>query len=349
VDCGGSGCHTARDKMALRRVVTPIVRAPATATVKGTATAAGPAARPGTAAGAPGTAPSVPFNHATVAGQACLNCHNGTAATGKPAGHLATSNNCQSCHTTLAWLPVKTVDHSQVTGTCASCHNGVTAVGKPSKHLATSAGCNSCHTTNAWVPARFDHAAVAPHTCNTCHNGVQAIGMPRSHIPTTQSCDTCHGTLAWTPALIDHSSFVGNCARCHNNIAATGLPPNHFRTQLDCSSCHSYPDWSVIRFHHTAATYPGDHRAALTCQSCHTTNAEQVPYAAPAYAGTCAGCHAKDYLAPKHPKITAGRLNYTVGELANCSGACHVYSDATLTTIVKSQPGPRHRVTDGKL
>ncbi|HVH84913.1 MAG TPA: hypothetical protein VM713_11425, partial [Steroidobacteraceae bacterium] len=132
-----------------------------------------------------------------------------------------------------------------------------------------------------------------------------------------------------------------------NNLAATGLPPNHFVTHLDCSSCHSYPDWSVISFHHVlTAAYPGDHRVALTCNKCHTTNTEQVAYAAPAYAGTCAGCHAKNYLAAKHPKIAGGRVLYTVGELANCSGACHVYSDATLTTIVKSQPGPKHRVMD---
>ncbi|HWX95603.1 MAG TPA: hypothetical protein VNZ01_02040, partial [Solirubrobacteraceae bacterium] len=107
--------------------------------------------------------------------------------------------------------------------------------------------------------------------------------------------------------------------------------------------------WSVVRFHHTAsADYPSDHRVALTCQSCHTTNAEKVPYAAPAYAGTCGGCHAKDYVAPKHPKTVKGpgQLFYTVGELANCSGACHVYRDASLTTIATSQPGNHHRVTD---
>ena len=46
-----------------------------------------------------------------------------------------------------------------------------------------------------------------------------------------------------------------------------------------------------------------------------------------------------------HPK-TSGGLQYTAGELRNCSGACHVYSDATTGTIVKSLPGPYHRVMD---
>ncbi|HET7756314.1 MAG TPA: hypothetical protein VFK87_03575, partial [Steroidobacteraceae bacterium] len=66
----------------------------------------------------------------------------------------------------------------------------------------------------------------------------------------------------------------------------------------------------------------------------------------PAYAGSCAGCHAKDYVPAKHPKFKG--QSYTVGELANCTGACHVYSDATLTTVLRSQPGPQHRVVDAK-
>jgi hypothetical protein len=51
---------------------------------------------------------------------------------------------------------------------------------------------------------------------------------------------------------------------------------------------------------------------------------------------------------PKHPKTVKGpgQLFYSVAELANCSGACHVYRDASLTTIATSQPGPHHRVTD---
>jgi len=30
--------------------------------------------------------------------------------------------------------------------------------------------------------------------------------------------------------------------------------------------------------------------------------------------------------------------NYTASELANCSGACHVYSDTTQSTITRSLP-----------
>jgi hypothetical protein len=353
-DCGGSECHTARDKFMVRpRPRTPTPATSATPTTSNTAAAAtgsrplarltrGAAPLSGTTSTA---AADTPFTHASAAGAACVGCHNAASGSGKPASHIATTSNCQSCHTTLAWLPVTTVDHSQVIGSCVSCHNGVTATAKPSSHIATAAGCDSCHTTNGWLPARFDHGAVLPHTCNTCHNGVQAIGMSRAHIATSQQCDACHGTLAWMPALVNHSSFTGTCARCHNGSAATGLPPNHFVAHLDCSSCHSYPDWNVIGFHHTGGGYPGDHRVAVACTGCHSTGNEQVTYPAPAHAGTCAGCHARDYVATGHLKTVKGQL-YTVGELANCSGACHVYSDATSTTIARSQPGPHHRVVD---
>jgi hypothetical protein len=313
-DCGGSGCHSTRDKMALR-----------------------PGARP-----TPTTPPTTPKAGTTAARTGAT-----TAATTavKPPTHIASTNNCQSCHTTVAWLPVRIVDHSQVIGTCVSCHNGVTAPGKPSRHVATSAGCERCHTTNAWTPARFDHAAVTPHTCTTCHNAVQATGLPRTHIPTTQQCDVCHGTLAWKPAKVDHSAFVSGCAGCHNNVAAVGMTSGHMSTRIDCSTCHSYPDWAVLHFRHVSAAYPGDHRVALSCTSCHSSNTDSVPWRSPANAGSCAGCHAADFKPAAHPKTVKGQY-YTVNELANCSGACHVYSDSTQSTITRSLPGPYHRVSD---
>jgi hypothetical protein len=357
-DCGGSGCHNSRDKLALRPVVRPTTKAttpPASTSTSASKSASAVTARSGLTAPRPGTAAAPtgsgtaagtgPFNHATVGGTACVSCHNGSNATGKIPTHIAATNACQSCHTTITWLPVRIVDHTQVIGTCISCHNGQIAAGKPPTHVATSAGCESCHTTNAWTPARFDHAAVAAHTCATCHNGVQATGRPRTHIATTQSCDVCHGTLAWKPAKVDHSTFASGCAACHNNLSAVGLPAGHMSTRIDCGTCHSYPDWAVLRFRHVSAAYPGNHRVALSCTSCHSSNTDQMPWRSPANAGSCAGCHAADFKPAAHPKTVKGQ-SYTVNELANCSGACHVYSDSTQSTITRSLPGPYHRVSD---
>ena len=271
-DCGGSGCHTSRDKHA--------VRPPAVAKTASITTAA------------------------TVTGT-------------KPATHIATSNSCASCHTAVAWLPVSKVDHTQVIGACATCHNGTIAKGKASAHIATKAGCDSCHTTNAWTPARFDHATLAimrTQSCITCHNAVRAIGMPRNHIRTTMPCGSCHNTVAWAPVKLDHSILKAACASCHNNSSAVGVPTGHMVTKRDCATCHTYPDWSAIRFTHVSAAYPGAHRVALGCSACHTTDTDGIPYQSPANAGTCAGCHAKDFKPEAHPKIVKG-VNYTASEL----------------------------------
>jgi hypothetical protein len=356
-DCGGSGCHTSRDKLAIRPVAArsgTVVNSTANPTT-GAAAHAGVVAAPralepvsaaaGTGGPAATAAIATPFSHAIANGTACVSCHSAASGTGKPTAHLATGDACQSCHTTLAWLPVRTVDHTQVKGTCVSCHNGVIATGKPARHLLTNTACESCHTSNAWTPARFDHGAIVAHTCSSCHNSVRAIGLPRAHIPTTQPCDTCHGTLGWNPAKVDHAGFLSSCAVCHNNAGAAGLPPRHLSTRVDCSACHTYPDWDVLHFRHSGAAYPGAHRATLSCSSCHTSDTDQVPYSSPANAGTCAACHAKDFRPTSHPKLTK-TLSYTVTELANCSGACHVYTDSSQTSISKGLPGPYHRVSD---
>jgi hypothetical protein len=164
-------------------------------------------------------------------------------------------------------------------------------------------------------------------------------------VPTSAQCDTCHGTLAWKPAKLDHTALTASCASCHNNNVALGVSPTHMVMQRDCASCHSYPDWTLLRFTHASASYPGEHRAALACISCHTSNTDQIPWPSGANAGSCAGCHAAAFKPDLHPKTVTG-LKYTANELANCAGSCHVYSDATLGTITKSPPGPYHRVSD---
>jgi hypothetical protein len=332
-DCGNSGCHNARDKLAARRSVA--LSSTQKAGTTGTPTL-GTAAALGHAVG---------FDHRRVASATCVSCHGAGSGIGKPASHIATTDSCESCHTTLAWLPVTRVDHLQVRGACATCHNGTVASGKGSNHIVSGSDCETCHTSNAWTPARFDHASVAPHTCRTCHDGLHASGLPVNHVPTTAQCDTCHGTLSWKPAKLDHTTLTASCASCHNNSVALGVSPTHMVMTRDCATCHSYPDWSVLHFVHASAAYPGEHRAALVCTSCHTTNTDQIPWRSAAQAGSCAGCHASDFKPDLHPK-TLGGVKYTAAELRDCTGACHVYSDATLGTIAKPMPGPYHRVTD---
>ena len=150
---------------------------------------------------------------------------------------------------------------------------------------------------------------------------------------------------SWKPAKLDHSTLTVSCATCHNNAIALGVSVGHLGTVRDCATCHSYPDWSVVNFKHSSLAYPGEHKVTLACTTCHTGNTDQIPYASPADAGTCAGCHARDFKPAAHPKVSGGAL-YSASELHDCTGACHVYTDATLGTVGKSLPGPYHRVGD---
>jgi hypothetical protein len=246
------------------------------------------------------------------------------------------------------WTPAITVDHTQTLGSCESCHDGVTATGKHPLHIASSNQCGDCHNTGAWTPAVFDHADVVPGTCATCHDGLTATGKSAGHIATSASCDLCHTTLAWVPAGFDHSGVVpGTCAACHNGTTATGMPAGHFGTAASCDDCHSTEFWTPDLFTHTSPFYPGDHAGNLPCTACHTSNTEVVTWTTPAYAPDCAGCHANDFRPGPHKKHENPDVSYSVAELTDCTGACHTYTDSSLTTIKDFRPGPEHRVNSG--
>ena len=191
----------------------------------------------------------------------------------------------------------------------------------------------------------MDHNAVLG-TCNSCHNGTTATGKPAFHISTNGQCDECHTTLAWIPANFNHDSVTGSCASCHNGTSATGKPATHFQTTLQCDECHNTTSWTTIRFTHNSGGYPGDHRARLDCVDCHKTNAQQVPWPNPAYAPDCAACHAGDFRPGEHKKVDSPRINYTVSELRDCTGACHTYSDSSMTRITSTR-NSHHRVSSG--
>ena len=65
-----------------------------------------------------------------------------------------------------------------------------------------------------------------------------------------------------------------------------------------------------------------------------------------AYRNNCAGCHAGDFEPGPHKKVDSPRIQYTVGELQDCTGSCHIYRDSTFTTIQTPRSG-EHRATDG--
>lgn len=180
----------------------------------------------------------------------------------------------------------------------------------------------------------------------TCHNGMDAEGKPNDHVSTTAECDVCHSTRAWSPASFDHSTFTDPCSTCHNGMDATGKPSGHFITTQECDVCHMPGGWTPLTFRHTSPNYPGDHRQNLDCTDCHRANTEMATYKDdPSLAPDCAGCHRNDYEQGPHKKHENPDRKYTVQELRDCSGSCHVYTDATLTQIKETRNG-EHRVGD---
>ena len=285
------------------------------------------------------------FDHRGVIGT-CQTCHNSVTATGKNPGHINTLNNCELCHNTVLFNRVSRVDHAAVIGTCSSCHNNSTARGKHTSHIITTAECDTCHSTQTWRAARFDHAGVTPGTCSSCHNGTQATGKPSNHVQTTAQCDTCHSTSAWLPANFDHTNVTGACSTCHNNIQATGKPGGHFVTTQECDQCHTTNMWTpVLTYQHVSASYR-QHTSSVTCISCHTTNNEVINWPFAAYQPDCAGCHANDFVPDSHKKVDSPTILYTVSELRDCTGSCHMYTDSTFTTIQQARTG-QHRANSG--
>ena len=285
------------------------------------------------------------FNHMGVAPGACMSCHNGMTSSGKPASHIRTTASCDSCHRTTAWTPARFTHAGVTPGTCMTCHNGGTASGKPANHIQTTASCDTCHRTTAWTPAQFSHAMVTPGTCMTCHNGSTASGKPANHMQTTASCDTCHRTTAWIPATFTHSTVApGTCANCHNGTNARGKSANHFVTTRACDACHRTTAWTPATTYSHQSPFYRPHTSSVTCASCHYTNNEIIPWRYAAYKPDCAGCHANRY--QSHTKVSSPRISYTVLELKDCSGSCHIYTDSTFTKVQQARTG-QHRSTSG--
>lgn len=159
------------------------------------------------------------FTHAAIVTTACNTCHTGAFTTaaglilGQPAGHISTTAQCSSCHTSqTTWLgatggaPAFLNLPAPITGRAA-----LTTVAHPD---TTSTACTVCHTSGVYKPAfGFDHK-----------------GMTKS----TAGCIWCHAT---GQAAI---TKTGMATGVSFTVKTTGHQGANFSTK-DCSSsgCHS--------------------------------------------------------------------------------------------------------------
>lgn len=89
----------------------------------------------------------VRFNHSMVTPGTCVNCHNGSMASGKIGNHIPTTLSCDHCHMLQTWSGGR-FDHAGVTSGCFMCHNGVMAQGAPAVGHpgGTNPSCELCHS-----------------------------------------------------------------------------------------------------------------------------------------------------------------------------------------------------------
>ncbi|MBS1129234.1 MAG: hypothetical protein H6R16_236, partial [Proteobacteria bacterium] len=220
---------------------------------------------------------------ATVNSGTCSTCHGGAYvainAQIKPASHVSTTAQCDSCHTSTASWATKVFNHASASpaaaGNCSTCHNGTTALGKPTTHIPTTAQCDTCHGNfNAFRPATMSHTGttgpIAPGNCSLCHGGgylfANALAKPTTHVLTNMQCDTCHtgGYTSWTGAKFIHSATAtGSCSTCHNGSTALGKPTSHIPTTAQCDSCHG----NYVAFKPAAMNHSG---TAAQCSTCHS-------------------------------------------------------------------------------
>ena len=166
--------------------------------------------------------PSTAMNHTGIS-SGCVTCHSGAAFQGvtpkaKPAsGHIPTTADCSTCHTSFTSFLGATYSHSGVTsGTCISCHNGtyagvVSQTSVVSNHVPTAAvSCDVCHTGSkvaggflTYTVGNAGHAALgvtlSVSNCMTCHSGTYFGTKTFKPHGKGNFCGTCHKSFTQDP------------------------------------------------------------------------------------------------------------------------------------------------------
>lgn len=269
----------------------------------------------------------------------CASCHNlltNTGAVVKSSAHIQASNDCETCHSTLAWDDVRRVNHMAVLGNCKSCHTvGGAATSRPPtgdtihNNLA-GRDCIDCHRTSTWMSTHYNHAGAGA-DCQNCHSvspgpgGIPATPKHAGHISTTETCSLCHSTRSW---MFSHTSVGGDCIRCHDSGASgiTQRPRGDFHDDyvgIQCNSCHSTRAWTPAAFRHLDSSFPPDHGRSFSCSTCHGGTPQSAANVnVYDYSNTnerdCIVCHYRDF-----------RKEHSDGEIAskkNCLSGCHEHS-----------------------
>jgi len=250
---------------------------------------------------------------------ACVSCHltNYNATTNPNHVTAKFSTDCQTCHTTTAWVP-SSFNHNTATTfpltgahisvTCVQCHtNGYGAI---------PTTCVSCHLTNFNATTNPNHiTAKFPTTCETCHTSTAWVPSSFNHNTSTSfplqgahiglACTSCHTN--------GYGAIPTTCVSCHlTNYNAT-TNPNHITAKFPttCETCHSSTAWVPSTFNHSTSTsFPltGAH-ITVACATCHPSGYAAIPT-------TCVSCHLTNYNATTNP-------NHITAKFPTTCATCH--------------------------
>jgi hypothetical protein len=237
----------------------------------------------------------------------CVGCHQTDYNNTNNPPHAATQfgTDCQTCHTTTAWIPA-TFDHDgqyfpinsgkhQGTWTlCTDCHTNASNY--------STFSCIDCHAHNNQSEVNNQHQGVGGYTytsiaCYSCHPTGSTggafnhnNGFPLTGAHATLLCSACHATgFSGTPTA---------CNACHINAYNGTNNPNHSSIGIstDCVSCHTTnPGWTpaTMPTHNNYWQLTGAH-ITTNCNQCHNGNYNTTP-------NNCAGCHINDYNNSNNP------------------------------------------------
>ncbi|MFO0984839.1 MAG: hypothetical protein U1E76_24445 [Planctomycetota bacterium] len=199
--------------------------------------------------------------------------------------HRTFPGDCQLCHTTAGWRPLREdfrFDHEQQTGyrlegahasaQCLRCHNDR---GPVQRFLER--GCSGCHVD--------PHEGELGTACDSCHHqrDWQPRGMLAEHARTrfpligshlALPCDQCH-----VRARV--GNFLGapiQCEICHARDLARATQPDHqsLGWTHDCQRCHTPTTFADAHFGHDTFPLVGQHRQ-VDCRQCHQNGFTGTP------------------------------------------------------------------------
>lgn len=255
----------------------------------------------------------------------CMTCH-------EDPHRKQFSQDCATCHSTVAWSPVQSFDHSKTTYplvgkhlqvSCSKCHSSMEKKSQsdhidfktanfsdctpchvtPHKSKFGGRECISCHTPQGWIGAMgkpFDHQSTAyplvgKHSslrCEQCHHANERETFTKTFFLPFKNCTDCHADKHNGDFL---KKYNNNCAKCHTEQGykpSTFTLARHQETRFILTGAHIATVCSAC--HSSAETKTiVFHFSSIKCESCHK-DVHKGQFASQMKGSSCNKCHSTE-------------------------------------------------------